>query len=221
MPGAFDLPRLTIAGLVEISLRAAGGLPARTIRLSDGGFLKLQGQTYRAEDPDFGAIVEVQEFAEQAGDEAPGGVLTFQPRSGAAAATLSQPGYQMSPIRFWLVRVDPQTGLADEVSAELLGDMLLDSTRLRFGRGTRLLDMEMIAAAERLMNVNEGNVLSSRFHKSVWPGELGLDNAVDVGVTVAWRVASPPRGSVRGGPSVPGGGGGGGAPAVPREMEAW
>jgi hypothetical protein len=67
----------------------------------------------------------------------------------------------------------------------------------------------MIAAADRLFTINEGNVLSSAFHQAVWPGELGLDNAIDVGTTVAWRVKAPPRGSVAGGGGAGGGGGGG------------
>jgi hypothetical protein len=77
--------------------------------------------------------------------------------------------------------------------------MLLDTTMLRAGRGQRLLDMEFIAAAERLFNIYEGNVLSPAFHKSVHAGELGFDNATGVPNQIAWGIKGPPRGSVTAG----------------------
>lgn len=195
----FDAPVITIAGLARFDL------PGHTLRLCDGGTLRFEGEAYQSSDPVFGTIESVDPFSEGSGDEAPAGSLTFLPRTATAAATLSQPGYQGSRIRFWLGRVDPQSGtLMGE--PELVADMELDTTTVRVAKGSRVLDVGMIAAAERLFNVNEGNVLSGRFHQSVWPGEQGFDNANGVGTVVAWGVASPPRGSV----NVGSGGGGGG-----------
>ncbi|HYI43724.1 MAG TPA: hypothetical protein VD768_08900, partial [Sphingomicrobium sp.] len=127
----------------------------------------------------------------------------FLPASTAAAAALSQPSFQGSPIRVWLAEVDPAAGTVIG-TPELLLDGELDTTELRLSRGQRKLDIGYISVAERLFQVNEGNVLSPRFHKSVWPGETGLDNATGVGLSVAWGVQSPPRGY-----SYSGSGGGG------------
>jgi hypothetical protein len=184
---------LTLAGLCRIDL------PDRTLRLCDGGQVIWGAETYRNKDAVFGTIGAIESFDEDAGDEAPDSKMTFLPASGAAAATLSHPTYQMSRIRFWLAQVDPTTGATSDASVELLADLLLDTTELVSGERIRALEMGMISAADLLFSINEGNVLASRFHKKVYPGELGFDNAVDVGVTVAWRVKSPPRGSVVGG----------------------
>lgn len=203
---SFDAPRILLAGLCQIDL------PDETLRLCDGGFVYFGGEKFVSADPVFGAIGEVEMFEEMVGDEAPAGTMTFLPASAASAAELSQPSFQGSRIRFWLVRVDEETGIADEASVEMVADMLLDTTVLKFSRGQRALEIGMISVCERLFTINEGNVLSDQFHKSVWAGESGLANAIDVGMVVAWGIAAPPRGSGRviGAPGGGGSGGGGG-----------
>lgn len=198
----FDAPKLLLVGLVEMTL------PSKTVRLCDGGFVYWGVNKFQSADEDFGSIESVQALDERVGDEAPGATLTFLPKSTAAAAALSQPEYQGSPMRFWLARVDEATGELDG-EPELVADMELDTTRLRVGKGARALDVEMISVAERLFNVSEGNVLSGRFHKTVWPGEQGFDNATGVGITVPWGVQGAPRSSSVIGAAGGGGGGGG------------
>ena len=205
----FEAPILTLVGLAKFEL------PGHTLRLCDGGQVVWDAETFAGDDPDFGSIADVAALNEESGDEAPGGRLTFLPAD-TAAATLSTPSYQGSRMRFWLARVDEATG---EVSGtpELIGDMQLDTTTLRLARGQRRLDMEYISTADRLFSISEGNVLSPTFHKKVWPGELGFDNATGVPLTVAWGVKGPPRGSVAGGGS---GGAGGFVGAVQRLVSA-
>lgn len=182
----FDAPKIMMVGLAKIAL------PTQDILLCDGGFIDFGGDRYTSADPDFGSIQSVDALEERVGDEAPGGRLTFLPVSTAAAATLSQPSFQGASMRFWIGRVNEATGELDG-TPELVFDGELDTTTLRVGRGSRALDMEFVSVAERLFNINEGNVLSPRFHKSVWAGELGLDNAHGVGTTVAWGAEAPPR----------------------------
>lgn len=180
----FEAPNLLLTGLIEITL------PTATIRLCDGGFVYKDGQKFASADPTFGAIEAVDVIEEKVGDEAPGGSMTFLPASIAAAADLSQPSFQGSPIKVWVAEVSEATG---EIvgDPELVADLELDTTMLRLGRGTRTLEMGFICVAERLFNVNEGNVLSERFHESIWPGENGFDNATGVGGPVAWGTESP------------------------------
>lgn len=198
---SFDAPKLMLAGLARFEL------PGKTLTLCDGGFVWFDGEKYTSADPEWGTIEAIEGLEESAGDEAPGGTLTFLPATTAAAATLSQPHFQGSPMRFWIVRIDEQTG--EVVHSELIGELELDTTTLRIGKGLRRLDVGMISVAERLFSVNEGNVLSPRFHESVWPGELGLANATGTPLTVAWGSQAPPRGAVAGGDG--GGGNGGGS----------
>jgi hypothetical protein len=196
MPFTGDV--ITAVGLAKLEL------PGHTILQCDGGVVDWGSDHYTAEDANFGVIHSIEEAEESIGDEAPGGKLTFLPKDAAAAATLSSPAYQNSRMRFYFAEVTRATGAVSGTPI-LVGDMRLDTTTLRFPKGGRLLDIEFITSAERLMNVEDGNVLSPRFHKSVWPGELGLDNATGIELTKAWGVAGPPRGSVNTGSSSSGG----------------
>jgi len=81
----------------------------------------------------------------------------------------------------------------------------IDQTILRVGRAVRELAMTIVSTLERLFLRNEGNSLSPVFHKSVWPGETGHDNATGLTVPVAWGVASSSGASSAG--SASGGGG--------------
>lgn len=199
---AFEGRELKLALLADIEL------PSGTLRWCDAGYVRLSGETYRAHIPGWGSFGEAEEVEERAGDEAPGMTVAFVPESREAAAALCAPENQKAPVNFYMVRVDRETGIADPNAIETLGDLLLDEADFDFIAVT--LTLGMVSAADQLMVVNKGNVLSDAFHQSVWPGELGLVNAVDTGMTRAWRVASPPRGSVGGGGAGGGGGWGGG-----------
>lgn len=178
------MDRSCLSGLIQVDL------PEQTIKLCDGSFVKWGAEMFDAEDPDFGTIGSMETIEEGVGDEIPALRMTFLPKSTAAAAVLSSPEYQGCRVRMWIAEVDLSTN-------EVIGDPSLefdgqsDSTDLVIDRGTRELEMEIVSAAERLFLINEGNTLSPRFHKSLYPGELGQDNAIGVGVGVAWGTALP------------------------------
>lgn len=195
---------VTLAGLVKIEL------PDVTLRICDGAFVIWDAETFTASDPDFGTIGSMEPVDEGVGDEIPALRMNFLPNSTASAADLSKPEYQGCRVRMWIAEVDLATN-------EVIGDPSLefdgqaDSTDLVIDRGTRELEMDIVSAAERLFLINESNTLSPRFHKSLYPGELGQDNAIGVGVGVAWGTALPAQTYGPGyGGSGDGGGGGGG-----------
>lgn len=175
---------VTLAGLVEISL------PDATLRFCDGAFVKWDADLFEAEDADFGVIGSMESVEEGTGDEIPALRMTFLPNSTAAAATLSQPEYQGCTMRSWIAEVDIDT---NEVfgTPSLEFDGQVDSTDLVIDRGSRELEMDITARAERLFLINEGNTLSPRNHKRFFSGETGEDNATGVGVGVAWGTALP------------------------------
>lgn len=193
----FDAPRLMMTGLAEFLL------PTGAVRLCDGGFCYSDGNKFVSYDPVFGGIKSVEEIGVGVGDKAPAFRLIFAPRSTAAAAQLSQPSFQGSAIRFWEASLNRATNAV--IEKKILAVALLDQTRLRIGQGTRELVMDCVSENDLLFSRNRGNVLSPRFHKSIWPGELGLDNASGAILTDAWGVESPQRSYV-----TPGGYGGGG-----------
>ncbi len=190
------IDRVLLAGLMKIEL------PIRDVLLCDGGFVRWGDDTYEVEDPDFGVLVGFEALTEGVGDEAPAGVLSLATPSTAAAAILSRPGYQGSRVRLWLAEIDEVTGVIIG-EPDLMIDWQIDSTRTRRARGTRTLEIGCVTRGQRLMLVNEGNTLSPAFHRSIHPGEAGLDNATGLTVDVAWGAASAPRGV-----SSSGGGGG-------------
>lgn len=194
------MDRVTLAGLVRVTL------PDTTIRLCDGAFVIWGEEIFDAEDTTFGTIGNVEPIEEGVGDELPALRMLFLPKSTAAAAELSQPAWQGCRVQMWIAEVDPSTH-AVVGDPEMMFDGMLDSTELVFDRGSRVLNMEIVTTADRLFLVNEGNNLSPRFHKSLFPGELGEDNATGVGVGVAWGTSLPAQTY---GPGFGGGGGGAG-----------
>lgn len=176
----FTNPNLTAVALMEIALPGE-----RYIRLCDGGFLDWGGNRFDSIDPDFGTIEAAEAFEEKTGDEAPGGKITFLPVSTAAAATLSQPAYQGARMRFWFGELDPMTGrIVGEV--EQVADLAIDTTTLKLAKGSRKLDVEFVAAAERLFMIYRGNALSDRFHEGCYAGEKGMANATGMPRATAW-----------------------------------
>lgn len=195
------MDRVCLSGLVEIAL------PDATIRLCDGAFVIWGEQTFDCEDDIFGTIGAIEAIEEGVGDELPALRLTFLPNSTAAAAQLSQPEYQGCRMRMWTAEVDLDTN-AVVGTPSLEFDGQVDMTELVIDNGSRALEMDIVPSAERLFIINEGNTLSPRFHKSLYPGELGEDNAIGIGVGVAWGTANAAQ-TYGGGFSTGGGAGGG------------
>jgi hypothetical protein len=197
---AFNGNTLTISGLIKLEL------PTGDVRLCDGGFVRFNSELYEADHPDFGSFQTIGDFREGFGEELPIWQMTLFPKSTAASVTLSQASFQGSRMRIWLAEVDSAAGLVVG-TPELCGDFTLDSTVLRFLAGERSLLVSVVSRAERLLLTNEGNVCSSRFHQSIWPGEMGFDNATGQNLAVAWGIEGAPRGTI--GQSYNGGFGGG------------
>lgn len=177
-----------LSGLLKLEL------PGRDLLLCDGGFVRWGDDLYVSRDDEFGLLAGFDALTEGVGDEAPAGSLTLAPPSTAAAATLSQPGYQGARLRMWIAEIDPATGLIVG-TPDAMVDWQLDQTRLRIGRGTRQLEMGCVTRAQRLMLRNEGNVLSTTFHAGIYKNEAGLNNATGLTIDVAWGVAAAPRGT--------------------------
>jgi hypothetical protein len=180
------MERITLCGLIKIEF------PGYTALISDGGFVTYAGDTYQSEDPQFG-VVSGFEINGTSPDQAPGGKITFLTPNAAAAALLVAPGFQTSKLSIWLAEVN-------EATATVIGTPTV-LTLAQLDRGvisetmrSREVALEFVSFGERLMTINEGNSLNGTFHKRMFPGELGLDNAIGMNTTVAWGADAPPRG---------------------------
>lgn len=195
-------------GLLKIEL------PTRTVRLCDGGLFVWGAETYRAKDDVFGTIASIAPLSEGTGDEVPALELTLAPPSESAPFDLVQPEFQNSRLRLWLAQFNPNTG-AISGTPQTLFDGQVDQTSLSVGRGRKELQISVVSKLERLFQRNIGNSLNPSFHKTVWPGETGEDNATGLSRPVAWGVEAPPGtpgagwgnfGGQYGGGSIAGGG---------------
>lgn len=183
------MERILLAGLLKMEL------PGHTVLLCDGGFVPWNGETYLSEDEVFGTIGGFEVPEEGVGDVIPSGSLTMLPASTAAAVALSNPAFQGARTRLWVAEIDETTGLPIG-TPDLQADWQLDRTVLRGRRGERNLDIDCVSQSQRLLAKVEGNVLSSAFHSSIFPGERGFDNGTGLEASFAWGLASPPRGLV-------------------------
>ena len=182
------MERIALIGLLRIEL------PEATVRLCDGGFIAFGEEPYQAKDAVFGTIGSIQSLTEGIGEEIPALELTLLPAGTSAPAQLSQPGFQRSIVQMWV-------GEYDQALGQLIGapDLIfhgqIDQTTLTVGRQTRELGTTVVSTAERFFAFNEGNSLNPTFHKSVWPGELGENNATGLTVPVAWGTEAAPTAS--------------------------
>ena len=173
-------------------------LPSDTVTLCDGAFFAYDGDTYEAEDANFGTVGSIEPIVEGNGDELPIFRMTFLPKDDAAVNDLSSPTFQGSSIKFRIAEYNATTGVISGTPT-LVFDGLIDRTVLNFDKGVRNVEFDIVSLAERLILKNASNSLTPRFHKSIWSGELGHDNAVDLEIPVAWGVESPNRATTGGG----------------------
>lgn len=180
---------VALVGLLKIELADA------TVRLCDGGIIKWGSETFTAKDPLFGTIASLSEVNEGVGEEVPAFEVTFNPPETSLADDLASPGYQTSRVSVWIAEYNPATGsVTGTPTLMFLGQ--LDQIELGISRDSRDLGTTVVSFAERLFNRNEGNSLSEAFHKSVWPGETGMDAANGLSITVAWGAESAGQGYI-------------------------
>jgi hypothetical protein len=177
--------RYSFVGLIKIEF------PTRTVTLCEGGFFSWGGDSYTSADAVFGTIEAVGELEEGVGVTLPDFNLTFLPAQSATPGDLSQPGFQNAHARFWMAQYDPDSG-AITGTPELEFTGFVDLTTLVVGKATRKLVSRIVPLTERLLQRNSGNSLNPSFHKSVWPGETGEDQATGLGRSVAWGIEAPP-----------------------------
>lgn len=182
------MSRVGLLGLIRIDL------PGHAVRLSSGGFLRIPGDgtgitgLYQAKDSLLGAIGGISQLNEGVGEQVPVLDLTLLPPMETAPADLSRPGYQASPVKLMMAQFDPTTGLIVG-DPDVLFAGQIDQTKIVFGK-PRQVKMSIVSTHARLLERNIGNSLNPSWHKSIWPGETGHDQATGLGRTRAWGVES-------------------------------
>ena len=180
-------------------------LPDGDVFLSDGGVTVFNGDTYRPTDAVLGGWATVDTIAEGIGDEIPALELGFSPPGVTAVTALSNGAIQQSRVRLWLAEYDTDTGeVVGTPELKFIG--FVDQPQVSFAFRQFSVTITAVPDLEAMFFRDTGNGLSSTFHKALYAGELGHDNASGLSIPVAWGVESP-RGS---GGSASGGSGSGG-----------
>lgn len=191
--------QIALTGLLRVEL------PTRTLRYCDGAFFVYNGETYRPDDAVFGTIGQLEAMTEGVGDFVPAVTMTLKIPDASAAADVSAPGNQTARAVFTIAEYDVETGAI--ITADKQFDGQLDQTVFTIGNNKKELGVSVVSLAERLFEGNIGNTLNPTFHKSIYPGEKGHDNATGLSVGIAWGTESPRNYSGGGGGSYFGGGG--------------
>lgn len=175
-----------ITGLLKIEL------PDHTVLLSDGGVTVFDGDTYVPFDDVVGSLAAVDTIAEGIGDEIPALDLTFAPPDVNAITALSSGAIQQSRVKLWLAEYDTADGtIIGTPELRFIG--FVDQPRSEFAFRQLGLQITAVPELEALFFKDTGNGLSISFHKALYPGELGHDNASGLNIPIAWGVESPPR----------------------------
>jgi hypothetical protein len=169
-------------------------LPSGTVYLSDGGVTVYGGNTYTAEHPTIGSIAQIGEVSEGFGAELPEQEIVFAPPSNAALAPLQAGAFARSAMRLWLAEFDPSTG-AVVGTPDLRFAGRMDRVRQQFAFQQLQIVLSNVPETEVLLFSDDGNGLSAEFHKSLYSGETGHDQASGLVKTVTWGVESA-RGGV-------------------------
>lgn len=176
-----------------------------SVFLSDGGITTWGGNTYRPEHVTIGGIAQISEVTEGVGPEMPELEIVFAPPSNAALTPLQAGAFQRVAVRLWLAEYNPSTGaVVGTPDLRFAGKM--DRVRQQFGLRQLSIVVSCVPELEALFFTDDGNGLSAEFHKSIYPGETGHDQATGLVIPVAWGVGGGTGGIASGG----GGGGNGG-----------
>lgn len=164
----------------------------------------FDGDIYRPVDPELGSIVSIGAIAEGIGQEIPALNIKLAPPGPVAITSLSVGALQRSRVLHYLAEYDTVTG-AVIGTPELRFTGYVDQPSVFVQLRKLGVEFTAVPDLEAMFFRDTGNGLSASFHKNLYPGEEGHDNATGLSVPVAWGAQSPPRGgSVFGGGSAVG-----------------
>lgn len=176
-----------------------------TLRLTTGGFLVWNGELFTQRDRTYGSISDLPTFDDGVDGQNTRADIGFYPADHAALAAMADRKHQGARLEIYDCALDPDTGLLWG-EPDLLFDGRADFARYIIGDSEELI-LECGTEEALLNEPHEERRLSDPFHRSVWPGELGLSHVTGVARKIYWR-ANEPGGSISGGGGYSGGGGG-------------
>lgn len=182
METALDGAAVTLFVAVKIEL------PGATIRLCDGaGMVSIGGELFTGIDDTYGVLAGLDAVTDGIDSEAPRCRISLHPPSPLAGAAFLADDVQGAAVTLWEGVVDPVTGIVvDGADTFFVGE--IDLANMTIPAGGLVVELDCNSVFERFFDDNEGARLSPAWHKSFWPGELGLDMITGVTRKLPWGV---------------------------------
>lgn len=162
-------------------------MPDHTIRWTDGGVVRWDGEVYRTKDATYGSLNAIGTIVDGIEVDAAPVTLSIAPPSLASLDALARSDAQGGRVEIYLAAL-----VGGQVQGEpyLLYIGELDQPSLPPGP-ERILEYEIISAEARALRVSEEQVQSDAFHRLCFPGELGQQYATDGTKLTYWREDEP------------------------------
>jgi len=168
-------------------------LPGHTVLLTDGGVTVYGGDTYRAYDDVVGSLASIEQMTEGTAEQIPALDIGFAAPGVGAVTALSTGAIQKSRVRLWIAEYDLSTGaVVGTPDVRFIG--IVDQPQISAAFRELTISVSVVPEMEFLFANPSGNELSASFHKALYPGETGHDNATGLNVASAWGVESPRSG---------------------------
>ena len=193
MIAALAAERAQVTGFLDIAF------PSGTRRMMLGaGEVAWGANTYKGFDPTFGTIVGGDDLREDTSGEAPNTILTVEVAPTATRSDIASKVVQLAEVKIYLaaLQLDGSNKLVAIADPELLATGFIDQAVSGLDARKDQVDYTIISAFDYFFEDSEGQRLNGPFHKSVWTGELGLDNVTGVTRKIYWGTYGPGAGGV-------------------------
>lgn len=180
---------------IAVRLDLTDAALGRVVRLLDGAAeINIGGETYTGIDPDFGTIDTVETISDGSNEEAPELLLSLLPNNATTAAILADFTMQNCEVRVMLGAYDLSSGLIiGTPELKFLGE--IDVPTLTLEKGVRRIELSIVSVFERLFENDDAVRASDGYHRSVWPGELGLSYMSGTDKNLYWGAKPPMQGT--------------------------
>ncbi len=180
-----DLQAAAFTSFVLFSIALAAG----AVRLSSGGEISYGGNTYYPENTSYGRLDTIPAIADGADDQVPTCEVNIILPSAAAKALWTVAADQGVSAVVMMGTINRSTGVVIGVETLFTGEY--NCPEFMVSGGEDRVVLLLTGQLGRLLEPNHERKLSPAFHKSIWPGELGLDNVTRLTRKIPWRASDP------------------------------
>jgi hypothetical protein len=178
-----------------ITLFVQADLPDRTVRLLIGSGEVMWGtDKFVGYDPAFGFIDSGDDISESADGQAPNTSFTAVLSPDVDPLDVAGPQVQLSRFQVWLaaLELDVSSHLQVVPDPDRLFDGFIDQATINLDQQREDAEFTVVSAFDYFFEDSEGQRLNGQFHRSIWPGEKGLDNVTGITKKIYWGTNPPP-----------------------------